>query len=122
MIAIYRKPSRRQADAAAERDMGALMGVVAAVRAIRGEMRVPPGATLAVTAKTAGAHTPLLRAHAPLVQSLARARLTVDPRASRPRHSGLGGVGATDPYAGLGGLLDLPADRPRPAEGSRPAR
>src|SRR5207244_1480123 len=47
MIARYPKVSRRQAAAAAERDMAALMGVVAAVRAIRGEVRVAPGVTLA---------------------------------------------------------------------------
>src|SRR2546427_12316681 len=95
MIAPYPTASRRQVDATAERDMGVVMGAVTAIRNIRGEMRVPPGATLAVTAKTAGAHTALLRAPAPPVQSLARARLTVDPRASRPRNSGLGVVGAT---------------------------
>src|SRR3989442_10274479 len=98
MIAPYPTASRRQVDATAERDMGVVMGAVTAIRNIRGEMRVPPGATLAVTAKTAGAHTALLRAHAPLVQSLARARLTVGPRASRPRNSGPGGGGAPEPY------------------------
>src|SRR5207249_7729524 len=113
MIAPYPTASRRQVDATAERDMGVVMGAVTAIRNIRGEMRVPPGATLAVTAKTAGAHTALLRAHAPLVQSLARARLTVDPRASRPRNSGLGVVGATGLYVGLEGLVDLAAERQR---------
>ena len=121
MIAPYPTASRRQVDATAERDMGVVMGAVTAIRNIRGEMRVPPGATLAVTAKTAGAHTALLRAHAPLVQSLARARLTVDPRASRPRNSGLGVVGATELYVGLEGLVDLAAERQRLAKEIRRA-
>ena len=113
MIAPYPKASRRQVDAAAERDMGVLMGVVAAIRTIRGEMRVPPGVTLAATAKTAGAHGALLRAHAPLVQSLARATLSVDPRASRPRASALGVFGATEVYVTLEGVVDLAAERQR---------
>jgi valyl-tRNA synthetase len=113
MIAPYPKVSRRQVDAAAERDMAVLMGVVAAIRTIRGEMRVPPGVTLAATAKTAGAHTALLRAHAPLVQSLARATLSVDPRASRPRASALGVFGATEVYVTLEGVVDLGAERQR---------
>jgi len=113
MIAPYPKASRRQVDAAAERDMAALMGIVTAVRNIRGEMRVPPGATLAVTAKTAGAHGALLRAHAPLVQSLARATLTVDPRAARPRASALGVVKGTELYVALEGVVDLAAERQR---------
>jgi valyl-tRNA synthetase len=100
-------------DAAAERDMAALMGVVTAIRAIRGEMRVPPGATLAVTARTAGAHTTLLREQAPLVQALGRAALTVDPHASRPRNSALGVVGATEIYVALEGVVDLASERQR---------
>jgi valyl-tRNA synthetase len=113
MIAPYPKASRRQGDAAAERDMAVLMGVVAAIRTIRGEMRVPPGATLAATAKTAGGHMALLREHAPLVQTLARATLTVDPRASRPRNSALGVVGGSELYVALEGVVDLAAERQR---------
>jgi valyl-tRNA synthetase len=113
MVAPYPKRARRQVDAAAERDMAALMGVVTAIRAIRGEMRVPPGATLAVTARTAGAHTTLLREQAPLVQALGRAALTVDPHASRPRNSALGVVGATEIYVALEGVVDLASERQR---------
>jgi valyl-tRNA synthetase len=113
MIAPYPKAVRRRVDAAAERDMAVLMGAVAAIRTIRGEMRVPPGVTLAVTAKTAGAHGALLREHAPLVQALARATLTLDPRATRPRASALGVVGGTELYVTLEGVVDLGAERQR---------
>jgi valyl-tRNA synthetase len=113
MIAPYPKAVRRRVDAAAERDMAVLMGAVAAIRTIRGEMRVPPGVTLAVTAKTAGTHGALLREHAALVQALARATLTVDPRAARPRASALGVVGGTELYVTLEGVVDLGAERQR---------
>jgi len=113
MIAPYPTASRRELDAAAERDMAVVMGAVSAIRAIRGEMRVSPAITLAVTAKTAGADTALLREHAPLVQSLARATLTVDLRATRPRASALGVVGGTEVYVALEGVVDLAAERQR---------
>ena len=113
MIAPYPKAGRRRVDATAERDMAVLMGAVAAIRTIRGEMRVPPGVTLAVTAKTAGTHGALLREHAALVQALARATLTVDPRAARPRASALGVVGGTELYVTLEGVVDLGAERQR---------
>jgi len=113
MIASYPTASRRQLDAAAERDMSVVMGAVTAIRNIRGEMRVPPGQTLAVTAKSSASHTPLLRAHAPLVQALARATLTVDPRGSRPRSSALGVVEGTELYVSLEGVVDLAAERQR---------
>jgi valyl-tRNA synthetase len=76
-------------------------------------MRVPPGVTLTTIAKTAGTLTTLLREHAPLVQSLARATLTVDPGASRPRNSALGVVGASELYVALEGVVDLAAERQR---------
>ena len=113
MIAPYPTAARRQLDAAAERDMSVVMGAVTAIRNIRGEMRVPPGVTLATTAKPTAPHAPLLREHAPLVQALARATLTVEPRASRPRSSALGIVGGTEIYVSLEGVVDLAAERQR---------
>jgi valyl-tRNA synthetase len=113
MIAPYPTATRRQLDAAAERDMSVVMGAVTAIRNIRGEMRVPPGVTLAVTAKPSGSHTALLGTHTPLVESLARATLTVDPRASRPRASALGVIGGTELFVALEGVVDLAAERQR---------
>jgi valyl-tRNA synthetase len=113
MIAPYPTAARRRVDRAAERDMAVVMGVVTAIRTIRGEMRVPPGATLAAAAKPAAAHAALLRAHAPLVESLARTTLTVDPQARRPPSSALGVVGGTEVYVALAGVVDLAAERQR---------
>src|SRR5262249_10746486 len=113
MVAPYPTATRRQLDAVAERDMSVVMGAVTAIRNIPGEMRVPPGATLAVPAKASGPPTVLLRTHAPLVQSLARSTLAVDPRASRPRTSALGVVGASELYVALEGVVDVAAERQR---------
>jgi valyl-tRNA synthetase len=113
MIAPYPKTTRARRDAAAERDMSVVMGLVTAIRTIRGEMRVPPGVILPATVKATAAHTALLTAQAPLVQALARAALTVDPRATRPRSSALGVVGGTEVYVALEGVVDLAAERQR---------
>src|SRR3989449_11091928 len=67
MVAAYPKASRRQHDAEAERDMTAVMGVVTAIRNIRGEMHIAPGVTLAVTVKPGGDHAAAFRETARLV-------------------------------------------------------
>ncbi|HEY7521052.1 MAG TPA: valine--tRNA ligase [Methylomirabilota bacterium] len=114
MIAPYPKVVRRRADARAEREMAVVMGVVTAVRNIRGEMRVAPGVTLTVIVKPGpDAPAALVRAHAPLIQTLARAVVTVDPQASRPRSSALGVLGDLEVYVALEGVVDLSAERQR---------
>jgi len=117
MLAPFPKPQRNDQDAGAERDMTVLMAVTTAIRNIRGEMRIPPSTTLRAvlrpaTAKTAG----LLRAHAPLVQSLARCEATVDPRAARPRASAMAIAERVECFVPLEGLVDLEAERQRLAK------
>jgi valyl-tRNA synthetase len=114
MIAPYPKATRRRIDAAAEGEMAVVMGVVAAIRNIRGEMRVSPAVTLAATVKPAGtAQGELVRGHAPLIQTLARAAVTIDPHAARPRNSALGVVGEIEVYVALEGVVDVAAERQR---------
>ncbi len=117
MLAPFPKPQRNAQDAGAERDMTVLMAVTTAIRNIRGEMRIPPSTTLRAvlkpaTAKTAG----LLRAHAPLIQSLARCEATVDPRAARPRASAMAIAERVECFVPLDGLVDLDAERQRLAK------
>jgi valyl-tRNA synthetase len=113
MIAPYPKASRRKGDADVEREMAVIMDTVTAIRNIRGEMRVSPAVTLVTTVKSAPAHAALLREHAPLIQSLARATLTIDPAASRARGAALGVVGESEIYVDLSGVVDLAAERQR---------
>jgi valyl-tRNA synthetase len=101
-------------DPDAEREMTLLMQAVTAVRNIRGEMRLSPAQSLTVIVKAAPADEPLLREHAGLIQALARARVTVDPTASRPpTASALGVAGQSELYVDLAGLVDLAAERQR---------
>jgi valyl-tRNA synthetase len=100
-------------DPDAEREMGLLTQAVTAIRNIRGEMRLSPAQSLTATVKAAPADEALLRAHAGLVEALARARVSVDPRATRPRASALGVVGQSEIYVELEGLVDLGAERQR---------
>jgi valyl-tRNA synthetase len=100
-------------DTAAAREMAVLMHAITAIRNIRGEMRLSPAQTLAATVKASVADEPLLRTHAALIETLARARLTVDPHARRPKASALGIVGQSEIYVELEGLVDLAAERQR---------
>jgi valyl-tRNA synthetase len=112
MIAPFPKPAGA-ADRAAEREMALLMQAISAIRNIRGEMRLSPAQTLTATVKAAADDQPLLRTYAALIETLARARITVDPRATRPQASALGVVGQSEIYVELEGLVDLAAERQR---------
>jgi valyl-tRNA synthetase len=113
MVAAYPKASRTGHEAEAERQMAVLIQAVTAIRNIRGEMRISPAQTLGVTVKASSADEPLLRDHTGLLEALARARVTLDPHATRPRASALGVVGASELYVELEGLVDLTAERQR---------
>jgi valyl-tRNA synthetase len=113
MIAPYPRVTRGLADPAAERDMAAVMEAVAAVRNIRGEMRIAPAASLAVTIRPAPGDSALFAATAGLVGSLARAEVRVDPRAARPQNAALAVLGASELYVDLVGVVDLAAERAR---------
>ncbi|MBI4270019.1 MAG: valine--tRNA ligase [Candidatus Rokubacteria bacterium] len=97
----------------AERAMSAVMDVITAVRAIRGEMRISPAQPLTVILRPAPDAVSLLKGHASLVESLARGRVTIDPTATRPRNSALAVVGDTELYVELEGIVDLAAERQR---------
>src|SRR2546422_11001742 len=98
MIAPYPKAARKQHDPTAEREMGVVMDVVTAVRNIRGAMRIADGVTLTATLRPARGAEALFTTTGPLVETLARARLRVDPRASRPRNSALAVVAGSADY------------------------
>jgi valyl-tRNA synthetase len=89
------------------------MQAVTTIRTIRGEMRLSPAQTLDATVKAAAGDERLLREHAGLIGTLARARVAVDPRARRPGSSALGVAGQSEIYVHLEGLVDLSAERQR---------
>ncbi len=114
MLAPYPKVVPRGRDRPAERDMATLIAVVTAIRNIRGEMRIAPATTLqAVLKPPTRAAARLLEAHAPLVQTLARAQVAVDPRAARPAASATAVAAGIECFVPLAGLVDLEAERQR---------
>src|SRR2546430_15404864 len=120
MVAPYPKAGRKQHDPNAEREMSAVMDVVTAVRNIRGEMRIGPGTTLTVTLRPARGTEALFAATAPLIDTLARVRLRIDPRASRPRASALAVVAGSEVYVELARGRGFAAERARLPKESTP--
>jgi valyl-tRNA synthetase len=113
MIAPYPRVARKQRNPDAEREMGVVMGLVTAVRNIRGEMRIAPGVTLTATLRPSRNGGALFAANGALIDTLARARLTVDPQALRPRNSAMAVIDGSELYVDLAGIVDFAAERQR---------
>jgi valyl-tRNA synthetase len=113
MLAPYPKGAKKDRSAEAERQMTAVMDLVTAVRNIRGEMRIAPGAALTATLRPAADAAELFTANGALIDALARVRLTVDPRATRPRGSAMAVLGGSELYVELAGIVDAAAERQR---------
>ena len=111
------RPVRRAHDAAAEAEMGAVIDIVSAIRALRSESRISPAVELSVVVKpAAGAPAAVLRAAAPLMGALARAAITVDPAAARPSQSAVAVARGAEVFVRLEGVVDLGAERQRLAK------
>jgi valyl-tRNA synthetase len=113
MIAPYPRVARKQRNLDAERQMAAVMDLVTALRNVRGEMRIAPSITLAATLRASGDAGALFAANRPLVESLARVGLTIDPHAARPPSSAMVVLGESELYVDLAGVVDLAAERQR---------
>jgi valyl-tRNA synthetase len=113
MVAPYPRAHRRHRDPTAERQMGVVMDAITAIRNVRGEMRIAPGVNLEVTLRPAREHQALFRAQAALVETLARCRVTCEPRATRPPGSAFAAVGRSEIYVALAGVVDLAAEEAR---------
>jgi valyl-tRNA synthetase len=113
MVAPYPRARAARIDAEAERQMQSVIDLVTAIRNVRGEMRIAPGVSLAVTVRATDEHLTLFEEQRPLIETLARCRLTVDQHASRPPNAALTVVGASEVYVDLTGVVDLVAERQR---------
>jgi len=90
------------------------MGLVGAIRTIRGEMGIPPLRPLAATIKPAGSRqADLLQANGPLIEALARVQLSVDPAATRPTACAVALVSGIECYVRLEGVVDLAGEARR---------
>jgi valyl-tRNA synthetase len=79
-------------------------------------MRIAPGVTLTATARAADEHRAFFRDDAPLVEALARTRLTLDANATRSPGTALAVVGPSEVYVDLAGVVDLVAEQQRVAK------
>jgi len=113
MVAPYPRAVAAAVAPDAERAMAVLVQAITAVRNIRGEMRIAPGATLEVLLRPAPEHAAVLEEYQALVEALARCRVTLDPRATRPPGSALAVMGRSELYVGLAGVVDFAGERVR---------
>jgi len=113
MVAAFPKAGRKGRDAAAEHEMAPVIAVVSAIRTVRSESRISPALELTVTVRCPSKDAARLRAAVPLIGALARARVSVDPRAARPPQSAHGMAGGADVFVHLEGVVDVGAERAR---------
>jgi valyl-tRNA synthetase len=114
MIARFPRAGRRWRDPEAEQLMKPVIDIVGAIRAIRSESRIPPGAELTVTIKPGGAGSmETVTGAAPLIGALARSVITVAPDAVRPSQSAHALVGDAEVFVHLADVVDLGAERNR---------
>ncbi len=114
MIAPFPKATRKWRDLDAERQMTPVIDIVGAIRAIRSESRIPPGAELEVTIKPGSTATADVVAFAaPLIGALSRSVITVASAAGRPPHSAHALAGGAEVFVQLAGVVDLAAERNR---------
>jgi valyl-tRNA synthetase len=113
MITLYPIADERFLDDSAERQMGMVVDVAVAIRAIRSLYNVPPKETVEVSLR-AGDAAEALREVAPLVERTAKARLALVetlPEARQSAKAVLGG--GLELLVPLAGLIDVGAERAR---------
>ena len=114
MVAPFPRAARRWRDPDAERAMKPVIDIVGAIRAIRSESRIAPGAELAVTVKPGSATTAETLATAvPLIGALSRSVITIAPEAVRAPASAHAVAGDAEVFVHLAGVVDLGAERNR---------
>jgi valyl-tRNA synthetase len=91
MVAPFPRAADARRNALAERKMQPVIDIVSAIRAIRSESRIAPGAELQVTVKPGASGAEDLAEAAPLIGALSRSVIAVDPAAERPAAIGARG-------------------------------
>ena len=114
MITMYPNVDERLVDEAAEREMGLLMEVSVAVRALRSLYNVAPSAFVNVHAKAGGERKEILTGGLAIVERAARAKFSFDTSAPAGTASAKQVVaGDVELELPLEGLIDLAAERAR---------
>jgi valyl-tRNA synthetase len=113
MVAPFPRAADSRRNALAERQMQPVIDIVSAIRTIRSESRIAPGAELQVTVKPGASGAVDLAQAAPLIGALARSVIAVDPAAERPPQSAHAVAGDAEVFVHLDGVVDLSAERGR---------
>ena len=102
-------------DPAAENAMALVMGVIAGIRNIRGEMNIAPGLSLEAQVQAANAETrSLLQNEQPLISQLSRLKaFTVAPPGTKPHAAATAIVDGAAVYVSLEGVIDLAKETER---------
>ncbi len=109
MIADFPRVGAFARDEEAEADMAMLMGIVTAVRNIRGELGIPAGQPVPTVLRAPDeAARSLLEGERVLLERLGRtASLAVEVGGERPKGAAMQLVGAVEVHVPLAGLIDL---------------
>jgi valyl-tRNA synthetase len=116
MVTLYPVADRRYLDDEAEQQMALLMDVVTAVRNLRAEYNVPPGAQVEVVLRSADpGRRALLETHGAMVRELGKAGpLAVEPPSpSAPPMSVAKVLAEVEVLVLLGSVIDVQAERAR---------
>jgi valyl-tRNA synthetase len=95
--------------------MALVMGVIAGIRNIRGEMNIAPGLSLEAQVQAANAETrSLLQNEQPLISQLSRLKaFTVAPPGTKPHAAATAIVDGAAVYVSLEGVIDLAKETER---------
>ncbi|MHB1512992.1 MAG: valine--tRNA ligase [Acidiferrobacter sp.] len=117
MRAPYPHCDTSRIDPRATADMQILMGIISAVRTIRGEMNIAPGARIPVLLDGASDVADLVGANEETIMALARlSAITLLPLGAKTPESAVGLVGAIRVLVPLEGLIDKTAELRRLAK------
>jgi valyl-tRNA synthetase len=101
-------------DAAAEAEITVVQALITAVRNMRAEMNLAPGARVRVVARAAGDAAAALEGGRALIESLARVEpLEISAEAVKPPKSASAVAEGVEIHLPLEGLIDLDAERQR---------
>jgi len=109
MVAPFPVAQPQLLDAAAEEEMTLLMGVITAVRNLRGEMNIPPSTKAPVQFYSSSAQAlAVLASHAKSLEILAKIDgLAFNPEGARPQAAAKAVVDDVEIYLPLAGLIDF---------------
>ncbi|RLC30876.1 MAG: valine--tRNA ligase [Deltaproteobacteria bacterium] len=115
MVAAFPAPSEFVEDGTAIENMDLLMGIITAIRNIRGEMNIPPSKEVPVIVDAANAEAAeVLDRHQVQIRSLARVGdITVDSGIAKPEASATAVFGRHQVHVLLKGLLNFEEEKKR---------